>query len=144
MTVGRSEGLRDGTELRTVLGWLLGANDGKKGGPDDAVELLRSDGMSLWILLGRNEGKVLATSVGKSLGSGEGTLDCITVGIVLEAVLGSLESTSVGYSEGRGDGTALRTVVGVLLGEADDPDDGLVLLCNDGASLVILLGTVLG
>jgi hypothetical protein len=136
MTVGRSEGLRDGTELRTVLGWLLG------GGPDDAVELLRSDGTSLWILLGRNEGK--ATSVGKSLGSGEGTLDCITVGIVLEAVLGSLESTSVGYSEGRGDGTALRTVVGVLLGEADDPDDGLVLLCNDGASLVILLGTVLG
>jgi hypothetical protein len=33
---------------------------------------------------------------------------------------------------------------GHLLGEADDPDDGLVLLCNDGASLVILLGTVLG
>jgi hypothetical protein len=118
MTVGRSEGLRDGTELRTVLGWLLGANDGKKGGPDDAVELLRSDGTSLWILLGRNESKVLGTSVGKSLESGEGTLDRITVGVVLEAVLGSLESTSVGYSEGRGDGTALRTLVGASTGRS--------------------------
>lgn len=59
---------------------------------------------------------------------------------MLGPLLGSLEASPLGRPEGFGDGTALRTTVGLLLGEADDPDDGVVLLWNDGVSLAILLG----
>lgn len=64
----------------------------------------------------------------------------MTEGFVLGPSLGPLEASPVARPEGFGDGTALRKMVGLLLGDADDPDDGNVLLWNDGVLLMILLG----